>query len=210
MADTSFPIPQRPRRAGDRDRRARVQVRWCAAAVRSPAHLSRHGRRPKSSAPIARRSTATIRRSIRMRRGRRPVRWPEAASASLGRRGDLPQHCRRRRRDRRTDRRAGAGAARLPCLGIRAGERLEETGAGIQLSPNATRVLIGLGLAERLAVDASRPKLEIRSGARAACSCASRSAARGAALRRALLGRPSRRSAVDPARRRRAPIPTSS
>jgi salicylate hydroxylase len=30
-------------------------------------------------------------------------------------------------------------------------ERLEETGAGIQLSPNATRILIGLGLAERLA-----------------------------------------------------------
>ena len=29
-------------------------------------------------------------------------------------------------------------------------ERLEETGAGIQLSPNATRVLIGLGLADRL------------------------------------------------------------
>jgi len=30
-------------------------------------------------------------------------------------------------------------------------ERLEETGAGIQLSPNATRILIGLGLTERLA-----------------------------------------------------------
>jgi salicylate hydroxylase len=30
-------------------------------------------------------------------------------------------------------------------------EWLEETGAGIQLSPNATRILIGLGLAERLA-----------------------------------------------------------
>ncbi|MBV9557596.1 MAG: FAD-dependent monooxygenase, partial [Pseudolabrys sp.] len=29
-------------------------------------------------------------------------------------------------------------------------ERLEETGAGLQLSPNASRVLIGLGLAERL------------------------------------------------------------
>src|SRR5260370_22020693 len=29
-------------------------------------------------------------------------------------------------------------------------ERLEETGAGIQLSPNASRVLIGLGLRERL------------------------------------------------------------
>jgi salicylate hydroxylase len=29
-------------------------------------------------------------------------------------------------------------------------ERLEETGAGIQLSPNATRILLGLGLADRL------------------------------------------------------------
>jgi 2-polyprenyl-6-methoxyphenol hydroxylase-like FAD-dependent oxidoreductase len=29
-------------------------------------------------------------------------------------------------------------------------ERLEETGAGIQLSPNATRILVGLGLADRL------------------------------------------------------------
>ncbi len=29
-------------------------------------------------------------------------------------------------------------------------ERLEETGAGIQLSPNATRILIGLGLGDRL------------------------------------------------------------
>jgi salicylate hydroxylase len=29
-------------------------------------------------------------------------------------------------------------------------KRLEETGAGIQLSPNATRILIGLGLADRL------------------------------------------------------------
>jgi salicylate hydroxylase len=29
-------------------------------------------------------------------------------------------------------------------------QRLEETGAGVQLSPNATRVLIGLGLADRL------------------------------------------------------------
>ena len=36
-------------------------------------------------------------------------------------------------------------------------ERLEETGAGIQLSPNATRVLIGLGLEERLAADAVAP-----------------------------------------------------
>jgi 2-polyprenyl-6-methoxyphenol hydroxylase-like FAD-dependent oxidoreductase len=36
-------------------------------------------------------------------------------------------------------------------------ERLEETGAGIQLSPNATRVLSALGLAERLAAVAVAP-----------------------------------------------------
>jgi salicylate hydroxylase len=37
-------------------------------------------------------------------------------------------------------------------------ERLEETGAGIQLSPNASRVLIGLGLRERLAPHVATPQ----------------------------------------------------
>ena len=36
-------------------------------------------------------------------------------------------------------------------------ERLEETGAGIQLSPNATRILIELGLGPRLLRDAVVP-----------------------------------------------------
>lgn len=56
---------------------------------------------------------------------------------------------------------AGAGiggltaALALTRVGFRAlileqAQRLEETGAGIQLSPNATRVLLALGLAERL------------------------------------------------------------
>ena len=36
-------------------------------------------------------------------------------------------------------------------------ERLEETGAGLQLSPNASRVLIGLGLQPRLATRAVTP-----------------------------------------------------
>jgi salicylate hydroxylase len=36
-------------------------------------------------------------------------------------------------------------------------ERLEETGAGIQLSPNATRILIGLGLADRLRPHVAAP-----------------------------------------------------
>ena len=35
-------------------------------------------------------------------------------------------------------------------------EKLEETGAGIQLSPNATRILIALGLRERLQSYVSR------------------------------------------------------
>jgi salicylate hydroxylase len=37
-------------------------------------------------------------------------------------------------------------------------ERLEETGAGIQLSPNASRVLIGLGLRERLSPHIAVPQ----------------------------------------------------
>jgi salicylate hydroxylase len=36
-------------------------------------------------------------------------------------------------------------------------DRLEETGAGIQLSPNATRILIGLGLADRLCAHTVAP-----------------------------------------------------
>ena len=44
-------------------------------------------------------------------------------------------------------------------------ERLEETGAGIQLSPNATRVLIALGLEQRLLADAVAPAaVDIRTG----------------------------------------------
>lgn len=64
---------------------------------------------------------------------------------------------------------AGAGIAGLTAaLGLaRAGLRvsvleqaakLEETGAGIQLSPNATRVLIALGLRERLAPSVMAPR----------------------------------------------------
>ena len=41
-------------------------------------------------------------------------------------------------------------------------EKLEETGAGLQLSPNATRVLIGLGLKDRLG---SRAVVRIDDGA---------------------------------------------
>ena len=42
-------------------------------------------------------------------------------------------------------------------------ERLEETGAGIQLSPNATRILFALGLEDRLRADAVAPDaVEIR------------------------------------------------
>ena len=36
-------------------------------------------------------------------------------------------------------------------------ERLEETGAGIQLSPNASRILADLGLADRLQTAVTAP-----------------------------------------------------
>ena len=90
-------------------------------------------------------------------------------------------------------------------------ERLEETGAGIQLSPNASRVLIGLGLRERLAPHVATPQELIggecaqraRARARAARRC------RRATLWRALLDHPSRRSAVRLAGGGGRPIPTS-
>lgn len=45
-------------------------------------------------------------------------------------------------------------------------ERLEETGAGLQLSPNAMRVLIALGLEERLKPDAVAPvAIEVKNAA---------------------------------------------
>jgi len=56
-------------------------------------------------------------------------------------------------------------------------ERLEETGAGIQLSPNASRVLIGLGLREALASLVAAPEELVVANARS-----------GRVLARALLG----------------------
>jgi 2-polyprenyl-6-methoxyphenol hydroxylase-like FAD-dependent oxidoreductase len=45
-------------------------------------------------------------------------------------------------------------------------EKLEEAGAGIQLAPNATRILAGLGLGERLEASIVRPTaIRLRSGA---------------------------------------------
>jgi salicylate hydroxylase len=44
-------------------------------------------------------------------------------------------------------------------------ERLEEVGAGIQLAPNATRILVGLGLADRLKTRIVEPAaIRLRSG----------------------------------------------
>ena len=55
------------------------------------------------------------------------------------------------------DRGAGARARRLSRRpSSNRPRQLEETGAGIQLSPNATRILIALGLGERLAPTRSR------------------------------------------------------
>ena len=103
---------------------------------------------------------------------------------------------------------AGAGIAGLTAAlalarnGFRAvvleqAERLEETGAGIQLSPNATRTLIDLGLGERLRPHVVAPQalrvLNAKNGreiVRMPLGDVSR-----AALRRAVLVDPSRRPA---------------
>src|SRR5580704_16744898 len=123
---------------------------------------------PNISARIVRRSTATTRRLRRMRRGRRNAHWPARKSE---RTGELPTS--------RTVIVAGAGIAGLTAAlalarnGFRVvvleqAERLEETGAGIQLSPNATRTLIELGLGDRLRPLAVAPQglcvLNIKSG----------------------------------------------
>jgi salicylate hydroxylase len=51
-------------------------------------------------------------------------------------------------------------------------ERLEEAGAGLQLSPNASRVLIGLGLQPRLGASAVTPEAISIMSARAGCEIA--------------------------------------
>ena len=88
---------------------------------------------------------------------------------------------------------------------IEQAERLEEIGAGIQLSPNASRVLIDLGLGERLAPHVVAPEalkvLNARTGR--VLARAPLGAAAAQALRRALLGHSSRRPACGAARSRR-------
>src|SRR5258708_31977307 len=73
-------------------------------------------------------------------------------------------------------------------------ERLEATGAGIQLSPNASRVLIALGLRERLA----------------ACVCAPEElTVANARTGRVLARAPHGRAPVRSAHPRTSPIPSS-
>src|SRR4051794_14163509 len=119
------------------------------------------------SALIARRCTVMPPTSARAKRGRRSAwsrtRQPDRSVAAT-----------------RTIVIAGAGiggltaALALAAKGCRVvvlekAERLEEAGAGLQLSPNASRILIGLGLQERLAAHAVAPEaisiMSARSGA---------------------------------------------
>src|SRR6185437_12123684 len=113
----------------------------------------------RSSAPTARPCTNSIRRSTRIRRGRRhapcpPSTPPDRSFTSLTQARHVIV--------------AGAGIAGLTAAltmakaGLRVtlleqADRLLETGAGLQLSPNATRVLTSLGLRERLLPHAVAP-----------------------------------------------------
>ena len=122
----------------------------CVAPVRRSTIrmcFSTWARTPRSFAPIARPSIVTTPRSIRTRRGRpnAPSSRPRPEPVGAVRKIVV----------------AGAGIGGLTAALALAqkgfavslldkADKLEETGAGIQLSPNATRVLCGLGLRERL------------------------------------------------------------
>ena len=90
-------------------------------------------------------------------------------------------------------------------------ERLEEAGAGLQLSPNASRILVDLGLQPRLAPRAVTPDAINIMSARAGGEIARLPLGEAASLsrRRALLGDASRRPAGRAAGRRSTTIPTS-
>ena len=89
----------------------------------------------------------------------------------------------------------------LPVTVFDQAERLEEAGAGIQLSPNATRVLIALGLAERIKPAVVIPEaVRLRAGGSGRDIAIMPLGAEAAAPRRALLGGPPRRSAERAAR----------
>src|SRR5581483_1091679 len=149
------PFSQCAGRVGDRNRRQGIHVRGRAPAVRSPARLSRHGRRFRNHLPL-------LLDALPARSGPRP-----ACGASRGMRAPRggQRLIRARRRSSVASSRtvivAGAGigglavALALAKKGFRAAvfeqsARLEEIGAGIQLSPNALHALFALGLEDAL------------------------------------------------------------
>src|ERR1043166_7790794 len=122
----------------------------------TPTGSSISGMTTRLSAPIARRCTVMPPTSARARRGRRNAwsrtRQPDRSVAAT-----------------RTIVIAGAGiggltaALALAAKGfhvvvLEKAERLEEAGAGLQLSPNASRILVDLGLRPRLIPRAVTPE----------------------------------------------------
>ena len=132
-------FPQRPRRGDDPGRRQGIHVHRGAAAVR-PSRMSSStwAATPRRSAPIARPASSTTPASAR-------IRFPPSASSAT--------------RPDAVTRRAlvvGAGIGGLAAalalarqgFGVDVFERapaLQEFGAGLQLTPNATRALARLG-----------------------------------------------------------------
>ena len=155
------PLPQRSGRAGDRDRCAGVHVCRGDATSRPPACVSSTWARVKRLfARTARRSIATIRHSIRIRRARRNARCripspPEPDRINHGARASC--HRRRRRNCRPDVSRCCLARAGMRVTVMEQTAKLEETGAGLQLSPNASRILIALGLRERIESTAVKP-----------------------------------------------------
>ena len=190
-------LPQRPRRGDDPGRRQGIHVHRGAAAVRpSRTSSSTWAATPRRSAPIARPASSTTPASAR-------IRFPPSASSAT--------------RPEAVTRRAlvvGAGIGGLAAalalarqgFGVDVFERapaLQEFGAGLQLTPNATRALARLGAlaaAREVATAPARGARPARRRRRRTGAAAGRG--RRAALGRALSGGPSRRPAPHPRRSR--------
>ena len=83
---------------------------------------------------------------------------PEGQGRLTGPVAVVAHHRRRWCRDRGTDGGAGARGQGFRVVVLEKAERLEEAGAGLQLSPNASRILVELGLQPRLAARAVTPE----------------------------------------------------
>ena len=109
----------------------------------------------------------------------------------------------RRCRNRRTDRGNSADTGGLQCRDIRESEHARGIGAGLQLTPNATRILVRLGVLERvLPICLKAPRCSRVAGFGRHRTYANATGRCRTSLGRCIFGHSSRRFAARAARRR--------